>query len=631
MRKDKIIKWGTAGMIAFLSIYAYTAEMDAGDVDQGWTDAQKKTWYTLSQGSRLLPLTWFQALEQPDNNDPFLLRSHTEKYRYLTDATANPTPLPVGFAVDVQDDRRFSEITRLRWKKNQSSREPWVGMNCAACHTNEITYHNVTVRIEGAPTLADFQGYMKSLDKALRATKENPEKFDRFAKRVLRQDDAPESRAMLTAALGKLVDWQTRVERANETDIEYGFGRLDAFGHIFNKILLRTEGAQQPFNPADAPVSYPFLWNIHQHKKVQWNGIAENKPLGNSLDIGALGRNVGEVIGVFADLTLLKPGPAFNGYPNSARVQNLLALEKQLSTLKPPKWPQAFPAINPDGWSAGKVLFEKHCWKCHQVLKRDDLKTSIRKEMSPLWGADAVETDPWMACNAYTYRANSGLLYSTPKNFFIGAGRKYGKTEDVADLLATAVIGSIYYRKDELAKYAVNVRSVLLMTDQFNLRKDEARPEQNDSALTLEIPPTLFQGKAERLQHCMDEKTSPLLAYKARPLTGIWATPPYLHNGSVASLYDLLLPPTQRPPVFDVGTREFDPQRVGFVTNASDPGYRSAKSSADNTFLYQTSVVGNSNGGHDYGNAQLTDAERWALVEYMKAVGAERVGNDIRQ
>jgi hypothetical protein len=67
------------------------------------------------------------------------------------------------------------------------------------------------------------------------------------------------------------------------------------------------------------------------------------------------------------------------------------------------------------------------------------------------------------------------------------------------------------------------------------------------------------------------------------------------------------------------------------VTNASDPGYRSAKSSADNTFLYQTSVVGNSNGGHDYGNAQLTDAERWALVEYMKAVGAERVGNDIRQ
>ena len=620
------MKWAVAGAMIFVSLYAYTAETDPGDVDQGWTAAQKTRWYTLSQGSRLLPLSWFQALEQPDNKDLFLLRSHTEKFRYLTDASANPAPLPIGFAVDVQDDGKFSEITRLRWRKNQSSREPWVGMNCAACHTNEITYRDITLRIEGAPTLADFQGYMQSLNKALRATKDDPEKFDRFAKRVLSNGDAPQNRALLTAALAKVVDWQSRVERANDTDIAYGFGRLDAFGHIFNKILLRTEGAQQPFNPADAPVSYPFLWNIHQHDRVQWNGIARNMPLGDTVDIGALGRNVGEVIGVFADLTLLKPGPAFNGYPNSARVENLLTIEKQLSTLKPPQWPRVFPAINPDRWEAGKHLFEQHCQQCHQILSRDDLKSPITAKMSPLSGAQAVGTDPWMACNAFTYKANSGVLYSTPEKFFIGGGRKYGRTEDVAGLRSTAVIGAIYYRKDELGQYAVNVRGALLMTDQFNLRKVARRNEQKDFALAMETPPVLFAGKAERLQHCLDEKNSPILGYKGRPLTGIWATPPYLHNGSVPSLYDLLLPPAQRPSAFDVGTREFDPQRVGFVTAASDPVYRSAKSSADNTFSYNTSVAGNANGGHDYGNAQLTDAERWALVEYMKAAGAARNG-----
>src|SRR5260370_17068936 len=73
-------------------------------------------------------------------------------------------------------------------------------------------------------------------------------------------------------------------------------------------------------------------------------------------------------------------------------------------------------------------------------------------------------------------------------------------------------------------------------------------------------------------------ETSDILAYKGRPLTGIWATPPYLHNGSVPTLYDLLLPPEDRPKSFYLGSREFDPAKVGYVTAQS----------ADNSFLYPT-------------------------------------------
>ena len=75
--------------------------------------------------------------------------------------------------------------------------------------------------------------------------------------------------------------------------------------------------------------------------------------------------------------------------------------------------------------------------------------------------------------------------------------------------------------------------------------------------------------KGERLQRCMNEKDKSRLAYKGRPLTGIWATAPYLHNGSVPTLYDLLLPPDSRPRSFKLGTREFDPDKVGFVTDAT--------------------------------------------------------------
>jgi hypothetical protein len=46
-------------------------------------------------------------------------------------------------------------------------------------------------------------------------------------------------------------------------------------------------------------------------------------------------------------------------------------------------------------------------------------------------------------------------------------------------------------------------------------------------------------------------------------------------------------------------------------------GYETAQS-ADNSFRFDTSLPGNSNAGHDYGNDNLTDADRWALVEYMK-------------
>ena len=64
---------------------------------------------------------------------------------------------------------------------------------------------------------------------------------------------------------------EAKVATANATALRYGFGRLDAFGHIYNKVAIavQRDGVQQTFHPSNAPVSYPFLWNVHQHDKVQ--------------------------------------------------------------------------------------------------------------------------------------------------------------------------------------------------------------------------------------------------------------------------------------------------------------------------------------------------------------------------
>jgi hypothetical protein len=110
-----------------------------------------------------------------------------------------------------------------------------------------------------------------------------------------------------------------------------------------------------------------------------------------------------------------------------------------------------------------------------------------------------------------------------------------------------------------------------------------------------------------------------ILAYKAGPLAGVWATAPYLHNGSVPTLDDLLRPPAERPDVFYVGSRAFDPVRVGYKNQAGER----TEDDRSRYFRYDTSVPGNSNAGHTYPNparVDYTDDDRLALIEFLKSL-----------
>jgi hypothetical protein len=108
------------------------------------------------------------------------------------------------------------------------------------------------------------------------------------------------------------------------------------------------------------------------------------------------------------------------------------------------------------------------------------------------------------------------------------------------------------------------------------------------------------------------------LAYKVRPLNGVWATPPYLHNGSVPSIYALLSPVKDRPKTFWLGSREYDPKDLGYVT----------RDKIKNGFELDTSVRGNGNSGHEFSNdkkpgvigPELKEDERRALVEFIKTL-----------
>lgn len=101
--------------------------------------------------------------------------------------------------------------------------------------------------------------------------------------------------------------------------------------------------------------------------------------------------------------------------------------------------------------------------------------------------------------------------------------------------------------------------------------------------------------------------------YANAPLDGVWLRAPYLHNGSVPTLRDLLEPAEHRPKEFYRGYDVYDPKRVGFVSNLPQEGGRKF-------FRYDTTLPGNGNFGHEgpeYGT-ELSSEEKDALVEFLK-------------
>jgi hypothetical protein len=93
--------------------------------------------------------------------------------------------------------------------------------------------------------------------------------------------------------------------------------------------------------------------------------------------------------------------------------------------------------------------------------------------------------------------------------------------------------------------------------------------------------------------------------YFAASMAGVWARSPYLHNGSVRTLWELLAPPSARAKSFQRGSRLYDIAQMGYT----DEG----------TYRLDTTAPGNSNAGHAYGS-DLADTQKRELLEYLKTL-----------
>lgn len=106
--------------------------------------------------------------------------------------------------------------------------------------------------------------------------------------------------------------------------------------------------------------------------------------------------------------------------------------------------------------------------------------------------------------------------------------------------------------------------------------------------------------------------------YVAPPLDGVWASPPYFHNGSVPTLWHVLNP-SERPVVWRRVDESLDEERVGFRIEETDGIPRTEKDVAARRTYFDTRQFGKSNTGHDYPNS-LTESEKQDLLEYLKSL-----------
>lgn len=560
-------------------------------LNQAWNALQRDLFYTTSQGSQMMPYDWFMALEQ--SNSEVMFVKLLESFGYLPNRSKrnNPDSLPVGFV------------------KDSDERGDWIGLTCAACHTNQINFGTRTLQIDGAPTDADMYALISGIGQSAAATSASitDPKFKRFADRVLPKNHTPADEKRLYDNLKEFSASFNDYVKASTTKVPWGRARLDAFGMIFNRATAIDLHDPSNNKEPNAPVSYPFLWDTHWHDVVQWNGSAPNL-----LAIERLGRNVGEVIGVFAHTDIKKTLMPPLYFKSSAKRLNQLMLEEELlSKLRSPMWPAKWAPIDTEKAAAGRKLYSAlNCDNCHAITPRNKPLTRMRVTMTPL---SEVKTDPVMVTNSATRMSKTGILEGVRMPLLPFVDPLPAEVLSL-ELTAKIVVGAILAPPDwdeTKAQASPETLRLLRSIKVGQPRTDGLRDVLSSAKANLEKGGTFGMLKSAADYVEKNKKEAEGYAYKARPLDGIWATAPYLHNGSVPNLYQLLLPAAERDKTFHVGSREFDMVNVGFDTKT--PGAA--------TSLFDTSLPGNSNAGHDsYGTDKLNHDQRMQLVEYLKTL-----------
>lgn len=621
-------------------------------LDQGWGVGReakdRQTFYFTPQGTggvlKNMRYDWFVNLELPWGEKRLAAPEQMLAYGFQVDAeptAANPDRLPVGFTKHY--DPRFGEEV--------------LDVTCAACHTGNLLVGkadgtSLSIRIDGgqgmhAFTAANMPHFVPVLLASMTSTLVNPVKFNRFALNVLGADYYREGKGPLREEFKKtfkaLLNMGLTEASHGLVTVQEGYARTDALTRIANRVF-GDHITPANYGLINAPVNYPPVWDIWKFDWVQYSGSVAQP----------MARNLGESLGVGANYdffdTYKRPIPKSDRYTTTSRMLDLHKIELALRRLRPPVWREdLLGAIDMDKAVKGGVAFIRTCQGCHGPhpagKRQKTLEAPLKTAADPHWkmkllSAYEIGTDTTAAVNfvrrkfdltrsglsieevadvvghemglmskrklAYDFPQVNAACSATPRQVEPGTCVAWDAANKAEQDATTQALDSIdlaaITNGQALNYYGLLMKRMLYKEGGFS----EAEIADLNGFGALDLP----QVK---------------LVYKARPLAGAWATAPYLHNGSVRNLYQLLSPQHERDRKFFIGRPEFDTVQVGLkLADRKDGG-----------FWLDTSINGNANTGHEFragytewkpGNAPqfgvigpvYTAEERYEIIEYIK-------------
>lgn len=622
-----VISLAVLGLFSGLACYGDGApeppapEAKDGSI-QGLTAEDREGFYHNAEGSELYPVAWIKALESSRTNRPFL--EDLERFGLIPDPD-NPEGLPIGMT---SHDSRGVEFLG-----------PMVGINCAACHVGKITYQGQEMLILGAPNLFDLNGFYLELFQSAADTVKDPRRLAGFLDRIGAEAGADaEGKARAVAGLlMKYAETSTDELKGADRDLaaraqalidkvdreaEDGFdaartpegraairqriaekfkgdikGIADALkkvGNVSDKIrdihadadqvkeailnlalnarlikarlvfLVKLKKLHETTRPEGGPGRIDAFGSIRDLVLPESDNIAANAPVcyphlwqvndtvwlhWDGNTNSLMQRNVGQSLGLGA---VYDP----ESYSSTILPRDLARLEELTRKIEPPEWPvKLLGAIDMTRAERGAVVFRENCTRCHASPKEENV--ARREVVLPL---DQIGTDPRRA-----------------QNVQINVGRKPDGTG-----------GTSFIEK---------LKEVAARFTEVAYKDHNITPAEQAE---MDLPPDQVKWRTTG-------------TYIGRPLVAPWATAPYLHNGSVPTLYDLLQPADKRPRTFPLGHREYDPVHLGYVT---DPA-RIPDDQRGHFPDFDATLDGNRNIGHEFGT-DLPESDKLAILEYLK-------------
>jgi len=551
----------------------------------GLSQRERESFYHLAQGNEHLWLAVLRALPSRSTLEgrvagfqSFL--DEPERFGLLADPDS-PEGLPVGVALVPTTERH--PVAR-------------VGINCAACHVGEFHYGDARVRVDGAPSLLNMDDFNREAVEVLARTLADRTQLLAFLERLALY--LPEqTRGGKPLRLEEVSD--ERLQQAYpDTDLT-----PDGNSSAREKLVAEVEwycGSQET-SPCRPPVLGPeparlrefdeqLVQYVHELSRRQVRTVPDAIRVlrGHLLYFMRLGK--------LRFATHAGPGrvDAF-GVARGVLFGPQVAGVLDAPVSYPCLWEfQTSPWLHWDGntnsimeRNIGQALgmgaiVDRRTFES-SVLPRNlaEMERLSRKIVSPRWPEEAFGT-----LDAARIERGRGLFAQNCQD-----------CHDKPGVIPLEVVGTDGNRARSFASMVGDLEFPAALQDLLSRVKQRAYAREAMSQEEIRpLEPGIVYWRAP-------------MGYVSRPLAGIWASPPYLHNGSVPTLWDLLQPVARRPARFPMGQHEYDPEKVGYVTEVSGTP----------RFTFDVSMPGNGNGGHEYGTG-LSDEEKRDLIEYLKSL-----------